>query len=139
MGRQAISEIREMMSFALNSGTPFSSSTRLTIESALAQLEGAELDKSLELAIRLQERDDPLKLLPALGRIRGNYVGATVKRLLPSLAQLLNQLENAVANRASSSGAIESELGENQARIEKALGQMVSGLKVMEGSHGLPD
>ena len=138
-GRQAISEIREMMSLALNSGTPFRSSTRLPMESALAQLEGAELDKSLELAIRLQERDDPLKLLPVLGRSRGNHVGATVKRLLPSLVQLLNQLENAVANRVSSSGAIESELGENQARIEKALRQLVSDLKVMEGSHGQPD
>ena len=138
-GQQSISEIREMMSLALNSGTPFSSSTRLAMESALAQLEGAELDKSLERAIRLLERDDPLRLLPALGRSRGNPVGATVKRLLPSLAQLLNQLENAVANRASSSGAIESELGENQARIEKALGQLVSGLKVIEGSHGQPD
>ena len=138
-GGQAISEIREMMSLALNSGTPFSSSTRLPMESALAQLEGAELDKSLELAIRLQERDDPLRLLPVLGRSRGNHVGATVKRLLPSVAQLLDQLENAVANRASSSGAIESELGENQARIEKALRQLVSDLKVMEGSHGQPD
>ena len=111
-----------MMSLALNSGTPFSNSTRLPMESALASnWKRAELDKSLQLAIRLQERNDPLKLLPALGRSRGNHVGATVKRLLPSLAQLLNQLENAIANRASSSGAIESELGENQARIENAL------------------
>ncbi len=138
-GRQAISEIQEMMSLALNSGTPFNSSTGLPMESALAQLEGAELDKSLELAVRLLERDDPLKLLPMLGRNRGNHVGATVKRLLPSLAQVLNQLENAVANRESSSGAIERELGENQARIERALRQLVSDLKVMEGSHGQPD
>ena len=138
-GRQAISEIREMMSLALNSGTPFSSSTWLPMESALVQLEGAELDRSLEQAIRLLERDDPLKLLPALGRSRGNPVGATVKRLLPSLAQLLKQLENAVANRASSSSAIESELGENQARINKALRQLVSGLKVLECSYGQPD
>ena len=138
-GRKAISEMGEMMSLALNNGIPFSASTRESMESALAQLEGDALERYLEQATRLLKRGDPLKLLPALGRSRGNPVGATAKRLLQSLPHLLNQLESGVANRASSSGAIESELGENQARIEEALGQLVSGLKVMEGSHGQPD
>ena len=138
-GRQAIGEIRELMALALNSGIPFSSNTRQSMESALIELESAQLDNSLEQAFRLLERDEPLKLLHNLGRRRGNHVGVAVKRLILALAQLLNQLENAVVNRASSSGAIESELGENQARIEKALGKLVSGLKVMEGSHGQPD
>ena len=121
-GGQAIGEIRELMALALNSGIPFSSNTRQSMESALIELESAQLDNSLEQALRLLERDEPLKLLHNLGRRRGNHVGVAVKRLILALAQLLNQLENAVANRASSSGAIESELGENQARIEKALG-----------------
>ena len=138
-GQQVISEMREMMFLALNTGIPFSPSTRESMESALSQLEGDALDRYLEQATRLLNRDDPLKILPALSRSRGNPVGATAKRLLQSLPQLLNQLESGVANRASSSGAIESEVGKNQARIEKALGQLVSGLKVMEGSHGQPD
>lgn len=138
-GQQAISEVREMMSLAMNTGIPFSPSTRESMESALSQLEGDTLDRYLEQATRLLKRDDPLRILPAIGRSSGNPVGATAKRLLQSLAQLLNQLESEVANLASSSDAIESELGGNQARIEKALGQLVSGLKVMEDSHGQPD
>ena len=138
-GQQAISDMREMMSLALNTGIPFSASTRESMESALSQLEGDALDRSLEQATRLLKRDDPLKLLPVLGRSQGNPVGATAKRLIQYLPQLLNQLESGVANRASSSDAIESEVGKNQARIERALGQLVSDLKVMEGSHGQPD
>lgn len=138
-GRQAIGEIRELMDLALKSGLPFNPNTRRLMDSALIELESAQLNSSLEQALRLLERDDPLKLLHTLGRRRGNYVGVAVKRLILALAQLLSQLENAAANRASSSGAIESELAENQARIEKALGQLASGLKVMEGSYGQPD
>ena len=134
-GRQAIGEIRELMALALNSGIPFSSNTRQSMDSALIELESAQLDNSLERALRLLERDEPLKLLHNLGRRRGNHVGAAVKRLIPALAQLLNQLETAVDNRASNSGVIESELRGNQEKIQMALGQLVSGLKVMEATH----
>ena len=97
------------------------------------------LDDSLKRAVRLLENNDPLSLLHDLGRGPGNHAGAAVKRLLPALAQLLNQLETSVANRASNSGAIAGELRENQAKIETALRQLVSGLEVMEASHGQPD
>ena len=138
-GRQAISEIRELMALALNSGIPFSGNTKQSMDSALIELESTQLDNSLEQALRLLERDEPLKLLHNLGRRRGNHVGVAVKRLIPALAQLLNQLETEVDNRASNSGVIESELRENQAKIETALRQLISGLEVMEVTHGQPD
>ena len=137
-GQQAIGEIRELMSLAWNSGIPFSSSTRRSLDSALIELESAQLDNSLERALRLLERDEPLKLLHVLGKRPGNHVGVAAKRLLPAVAQLLNQLETSVDNRASNSGVIESELRGNQAKIQTALGQLVSGLKVMEATHVQP-
>ena len=134
-GRQAIGEIRELMALALNSGIPFNPNTRQSMDSALIELESAQLDNSLEQALRLLERDEPLKLLHNLGRRRGNHIGVAVKRLIPALAQLLNQLETEVDNRVSNSGVIESELRGNQEKIQMALGQLISGLKVMEATH----
>ena len=138
-GRLAIGEIRELIALALNSGIPFSSNTKQSVDSALIELESAQLDNFLGRALRLLERDEPLKLLHNLGRRRGNHVGGAVKRLIPALAQLLNQLETAVDNKTSNSGIIVSELQENQARIETALRQLVSGLGVMEATHVQPD
>ena len=62
-----------------------------------------------------------------------------MRRLLPALSRLLERLETSVARRESNSGMIESELQVNQAKIETALKQLISGLKVMEGSHVQPD
>ena len=38
------------------------------METALAELEGAQLDDSLRRAARLLENNEPLKLLPILGK-----------------------------------------------------------------------
>ena len=138
-GQEAIDEIQTLVSLALNGGMAFSPTTKQSIESALAELKVTQLDDSLKRSTRLLENGDALKLVPVLGRGRGNHVSVAAKRLLPALAQLLNQLENAVSNKASSSGIIESELRENQARIETALTQLISGLEVMEVTHGQPD
>ena len=138
-GQEAIGEIRELMSLALNGGIEFSPSTRRSIESDLAELEAAHLDESLRRSIRLLENGDPLKLLPVLGKGRVNHVGVAARRLLPTVVQLLNQLETSVDNRASNSGVIESELRQSQVSIETALRELVSGLEVMEATHGQPD
>ena len=138
-GQQAIGEIWKLVSLALNGGMAFNPSTRQSIDSVLAELEAAHLDESLRRSTRLLENGDSLKLLPVLGKGPGNRVSVAAKRLLPTLAQLLNQLENAVDNKTSNSGIIVSELQENQARIETALRQLVSGLGVMEATHDQPD
>ena len=103
-GQEAIGEIRELMNCALNSGIPFSASDRQALETALAELEGAQLDNSLRRAARLLENNEPLKLLPVLGRGRSNDAGDAVKKLLHALNQLLGRLEASVASRASTSG-----------------------------------
>ena len=58
-----------------------------------------------------------------------------MRGLIPALDRILDQLENSVATRAATSGSVESELSENQAKIGASLRQMISGLKVMEDSH----
>ena len=138
-GEESLAEIRTLFSLALNSRMAFSPITKQSIETALAELEAIQLDSSLKRSTKLLESGDALKLLHVLGRGRGNHVGAAAKRLLPALVQLLDQLENAVATKVSSSGIIESELRENQARIETTLKQLVSGLEVMEVTNGQPD
>ena len=137
-GREAMGEIRKLMELALNGGIPFSGSDRQVVETALAELEGAQLDDSLRRAARLLENNEPLKLLPILGRSRPNDAGVAVGKLLPALNRLLDRLETSVVSRASTSGDIESELQVNQARIETALRQLLSELKMMEGCHEQP-
>ncbi len=138
-GREAIGEIGELVSLALSAGMAFNPTLKPSIESALAELESAQLDESLRRSIKLLEVGDPLKLFPVLAKGPGNHVSLAAKRLLPAVVQLLNQLETSVDNRASSSGIIESELRDNQTKIEAALRQLVSGLEVMEATYGQPD
>ena len=138
-GQEAMGDIRKLMDLALNGGIPFSGSDRQVVETALAELEGAQLDASLRRAAQLLENNEPLKLLPRLGKGRSNDAGVAVKKLLPAVNRLLERLETSVASRKSNSGVIGSELQANQAKIETALRQLLSGLKVMEGSHDQPD
>ena len=138
-GREVIGEIRELVSLALKGGIAFNATTRQSIESALSELEAAQFDESLKRSIKLLENGDSLKLFPVLGKGPGNHVSVAAERLIPAVILLLNQLETSVDNRASSSGIIESELRENQAKIDTALRQLVTGLEVMEATHGQPD
>ena len=134
-GQEAINEIRGLLDLALNGGISFSGSDRQAVETALTELEGAHLDNSLRRAARLLAINEPLKLLPTLGEGRSNRAGDAVSNLLPALNQLLDRLETSVASRELNSDTIESELQAHQARIESALKQLISGLKVMEESH----
>ena len=134
-GQKVVEEIRGLMNQALSSGTSFSPSDRQTLETALAELDATQLDESLKRAYRLLDRGEPLKLLPVLGKGRRNVSGTAVQRMIPTLNRILDQLEDSVATRAATSGSVESELSENQAKIESSLRRMISGLKVMEDSH----
>ena len=92
-GQKVVEEIRGLMDLALSSGTSFSPSDRQTLETALAELDAAQLDESLKRAYRLLERDEPLRLLPVLAKGGPNFVGATVRRAMPALSRILDQLE----------------------------------------------
>ena len=133
-GQRAVEEIRGLMDLALNSGIQYNLTDKQTLEVALADLDSGQLDEMLRRASRLLERGEPLRWLHVLGRGRQNVAGTAVGRLIPALSRILGQLETSVANRAATSGSVESELRENQARIEASLRNMISGLKVMEGS-----
>ena len=134
-GQKAIGEIRELMELALKGGISYSPSDKQTLEAALTELETAAFDQSLKRAFQLLERSEPLRLLPVLAKGRPNSAGIEVKRMIPALDRALHQLEVAVANRAATSGSVESELSGNQAKVEASLRQMISGLKVMEDTH----
>ena len=134
-GRKAIEEIRELYNLSLNSGIPYNQNDKQTLEAALADLGGAQLDESLRRASQLLHRGEPLRWMHVLGKDRRNIVGTAVTRLIPTLNRILDQLEKSVASREATSGSVESELRENQAKIEASLKQMISGLKVMEDSH----
>ena len=71
-GEEAIAEVRELMTIAMNSGIAFNSSVRQGMEMVLAELAGSQLNDSLRWAARLLENSEPLKLLPALGKGRSN-------------------------------------------------------------------
>ena len=135
-GQEAMGEIRKLMDLALNSGIAFNSSVRQGMEMVLADLEGSQLNDSLRRAARLLENSEPLKLLPILGKGRSNQTGEAVRKLIPALTQLLSQLEVSVANRESNIGTIESGLREDQTKIDKSMRQLLSGLEVLEGTHG---
>ena len=134
-GQEAVAEIRDLIALALENGIAFNATVKLTMETALAELEASRLDNALTRAQRLLETNDPLKSLPMLGRGRGNHSGTAVKRLLPAFSQMLDQLEDSVANRQSTSGAVANELRANQVMIQTALNDLVASLKVMEGSY----
>ena len=131
-GQEAVAEIRDLIALALENGIAFNATVKLTMETALAELEASRLDNALTRAQRLLETNDPLKSLLMLGRGRGNHTGTAVKRMLPAFSQMLDQLEDSVANRQSTSGAVANELRANQAIIQTALNDLVAGLKVME-------
>ena len=134
-GEKIVEEIRGLMDLALGSGIKFNQRDWQTLETALADLDSAQLDESLKRAYRLLERGEPLNLLPVLGKGRRNASGTAVQRIIPALNRILDQLQYSVATRAATSGSVESELSENQAKIESSLRRMISGLKVMEDSH----
>ena len=134
-GQKAIEEIRGLMNLVFKSGISHNPNDRQTLEASLGDLDAAQLDKSLERAERLLERGEPQRRLPVLARGGPNSIGTAVGRLIPSLNRILNQLEISVVSRAATSGSVESELRENQARIEASLRQMISGLELMEDSH----
>ena len=133
-GRKVAQEIRGLVDLALDSGISFSANDRQTLETALAELDAAQLDESLRVAYRLLERPEPLRWLPVLAKGGPNFVGDAAGRAIPALNRILDQIENSVATRAATSGSVESELRENQAKIESSLGRMISGLKVMEAT-----
>ncbi len=135
-GEEAITEIRELVTIAMNNWIAFNSNVRQGIETVLSELEGSQLNNSLRRAARLLENNEPLKLLPILGKGGSHPAGEAVKKLIPILTQLLTQLEVSVANRASNIGTVESEIMENQAQIYKSMRQLISSLEVMEGTHG---
>ena len=134
-GEEAIIEIRALMALALEHGIAFNATVKQTMETALDDLEVSRLDSALTRARRLLETNDPLRSLSTLGRWRGSQASVAVKRMLPAFTQMLDQLEVSVANRESTSGAVANELRANQAKIENSLVDLVSGLKVMEGSY----
>ena len=134
-GEEAIAEIRELLALALEHGIAFNATVKRTMETALDELETSRLDNALTRAGRLLETNDPLRSLTMLARGRGNQAAIAVKRLLPAFTLMLDQLETSVANRESTSGTVAAELRANQAKIENSLMDLVSGLKVLEGSY----
>ena len=134
-GEEAVAEVRYLVAVALEHGIAFNPTVRQTVEMALAELKASRLDSELTRARRLLETNGPLRSLSILGRGRGNQAGIAVKRLLPALTQMLDQLELSVANLESTSGSVGNELRANQVQIENSLMGLVSGLKVLEGSY----
>ena len=77
----------------------FSGQLRNSVENALSSLESVQLEEALESAARLREEQDPFRRLPELGRYDGGNAGPAVRRFVPAIRELLDQLEAEVAGR----------------------------------------
>ena len=131
--KEVVDTVRELMNLAIDTGVGFSPRVRNSIESALVDLEGVQLDDALRFAATLQENEEPVVQLPELGRNRGGNARVAVRKFLPAVHELLSQLEASVASRMAQFDQSGKDLQGHQTQIKKALHQLSCNLETIGG------
>ena len=121
---EVVEKVRALLNVALDNGVGFGSQLKSSVENALAELERVQLEDALRTAYRLRNQTDPLRLLRELGRDRGGNARAAVKRFLPAVRNLLDQLDAEVSNRISNIDQSAKDLQGYQSQIKVALVQL---------------
>ena len=121
---EVVEKVRALLNVALDNGVGFGSQLKSSVENALADLERIQLEDALRTASRLRNQTDPVRLLRELGRDRGGNARAAVKRFLPAVRNLLDQLDAAVSNRIGNIDQNAKDLQGYQSQIKVALVQL---------------
>ena len=121
---EVVEKVRALLNVALDNGVGFGGQLKSSVENALADLERVQLEDALRTASRLRNQTDPVRLLRELGRDRGGNARDAVKRFLPAVRTLLDQLDAEVSNRISNIDQSAKDLQGYQSQIKVALVQL---------------
>ena len=132
-GQEVVDKLRILLNLAFKSGVGFSGQLRNSVENALSSLESVQLEEALESAARLREEQDPLRRLPELGRYDGGNAGPAVRRFVPAIRELLDQLEAEVAGRIQNIDQDAKDLQNHRSNISMSLRQIVKDLDAIRG------
>ena len=122
---EVVEKVRALLNVALENGVGFGSQLlQSSVENALADLERVQLEDALRVASRHRNQTDPVRLLRELGRDHGGNARAAVKRFLPAVRNLLDQLDAAVSNRIGNIDQNAKDLQGYQSQIKVALVQL---------------
>ena len=134
-GQEVVDKVRVLLDMASTNGVGFNIQLKNSVEEALSELETVQLEDALAKATKLRIKEEPLQQLSNLGSDQIGDARSTVKRLLPVMQTLLNQLEAEVSNRIRNIGQDAKDLHGQQSQIKASLSQLSSDLGVIGGPH----
>ena len=131
--REVVEFFRELLNIVIENGVGFSSRSRRSIEAALTEIEGVQLEDALRIAVSLREEEHPVKRLSELGLNRGGNTRSAVKSFLPAARNFLAEIEAAIASHLANLDQSGKDIQGHQANIKRALHQLSQHLKVIGG------